>query len=70
MRLGELLEEGAEYGQLGGERCRVRTTEVIPMRGILSRCYSRPVKGRKTYPFAGHVEVMFIIVIEHVRDGA
>ena len=54
MSLGELLEQRAEYSELGRDRRRVRTAEVVPVRGILGRRYSRPIKGRKTYPFAGH----------------
>ena len=54
MGLGELLEERAEYSELGRDGRRVGTAEIVPMRGILGRRYSRPIKGRKAYPFAGH----------------
>jgi hypothetical protein len=54
MSLSELLEKGAKDGELSCERCRVRTPEIVPMRCILGRCYSRTIEGRKAYPFAGH----------------
>lgn len=55
MSLGELLEEGTKHGELGSEGRGVRAAEVVSVRGILSRCYSRAIEGGETYALARHL---------------
>ena len=49
----------------------MRASQIISMRGILGGCYPRPVKGRKTYPFARHnVPVGGVVQSNRTREGA